>query len=102
MPENSKKTLHRIFLYVCGVVLLHWLLNETDRVKGLLGSVSSVFAPFVFGGVLAFILNVPLRVIEGRLLRNIAKPATRRILAVLITFFALLLVITIVFLNKTE
>lgn len=97
MSENSKKILHRVFLYVCGVIILYWFLHETDRVRGIIRFVSSIFAPFIFGGVLAFILNVPLRVIEGRLLCNISNQNVKRIVAVLITFFILFLVITLVF-----
>lgn len=97
MSENNKKTLHRIFLYVCGVIVLYWLLHETDRVRSILRVASSMFAPFIFGGVLGFILNVPMRVIEGRLLRNVANEKLRRIAAVLITFLGLLLVISVVF-----
>jgi len=97
LTENSKKILHRIFLYVCGVIILYWFLHETDRVKGVLGFISSIFTPFAFGGVLAFILNVPMRIIEGRLLRKVANQNIKRILAVVLTFFALILVISLVF-----
>ena len=74
MLEINKKTLRRIFLSVCGCILLYWLLHETDRVKSYLGVVSDIAARFVIGGVLAFILNVPMRAIESNLLKKIQKP----------------------------
>lgn len=97
MPEMNKKTLQRIFLFVCGVIVLYWLLNETERVKIFAATVSSIFAPFAFGGVLAFILNVPMRAIENGPLKDMNKAAARRALSVILTLFALLLVIALVF-----
>ena len=70
MPELNKKTLLRIFLCVCGAIVLYWFLHETERVKHFLNTVSGMFAPFLFGGVLAFILNVPMRAFENGLLKN--------------------------------
>ena len=98
MPVLDKKTLLRIILGAFGCIVLYWLLHETDRVKAFFGFISGITAPFVFGGVLAFILNVPMRAIENSILKGLKKPTLKRVLSVIITFFALLLVITLVFL----
>lgn len=95
--EINKKTLRRIFLGVCGIMILYWLLYETDRVKSFFGMISDIAAPFVIGSVLAFILNVPMRAIESSILKKITKPKLKRALAVALTLFALLLVIAAVF-----
>ena len=95
--ELNKKTLRRIFLCVCGGIILYWLLHETERVKGFFRIVSDLFAPFVFGGVLAFILNVPMRAIENGLLKKVKKEKLKRLFAVILTFIALLLVVALVF-----
>ena len=97
MLELNKKLLARIFWGVCGCIVLYWVLHDAERVKAISGTVSDVIAPFVFGGVLAFILNVPVRALENKPLKNIEKPVWRRAVAVIITLLALLLVITIVF-----
>lgn len=97
MPDISKKTLRRIFFAVAGCIILYWLLHETERVKGFFGTVSGVMTPFVFGGVLAFILNVPMRAIENGLLKKLTKPNLKRVIAVILTFIALLLVVALVF-----
>ena len=93
----EKKTLRNIFLGVALCIILYWLLHETERVKAVFAVISDVVFPFVLGAGLAFILNVPLRSIEG-LLKGIKKPGTRRGLAVLLTFVAVLLVLAVVFL----
>lgn len=97
MFEVNKKTLWRIFLGVAGCIILFWLLHEGERVNSVFSSVSGVMAPFVLGGVLAFVLNVPLRAIENSVLKKISKGSIRRVLAVIITFICLLLVLAFVF-----
>lgn len=97
MLEINKNTLRRIFLGVGGCIILYWLLHETERVKSFFDVVSGILAPFVFGGVLAFILNVPMRAIETSLLKKVSNGNLKRILAVVLTFIALLLVIALVF-----
>ena len=61
----ERKTVWRIFLLAIGCIAFYWLLHETDRVKVVWGKITDIFAPFVLGGVLAFILNVPMRAIEN-------------------------------------
>ncbi len=97
MPEMDKKTLRRIFLSVCGAIVLYWLLHETERVSAIVSAVSGLIAPFVLGGVFAFILNVPMRAIENGLLKNVKQEKIKRIVAVVLTLLALLLVIALVF-----
>ena len=91
--ELNKKTWKNIFLVAAGCIVLYWLLHETDRVRSVWGTVAALFAPFVAGAVVAFILNVPMRAIEG-LLKKIEKDGLRRGLAILLTMLAVLLVLT--------
>ena len=97
MPVFDKKTLFRLFLVVFGGIVLYWLLHDTERVKAFFGIVSGVFTPFVFGGVLAFVLNVPMRAIESSLLKKISNATFKRVLSVISTLLVLLLAITLVF-----
>ena len=97
MPVFDKKTLFRILLCVSGCIVVYWLLNETERFVAIFRTVSDVFAPFVFGGVLAFILNVPMRAIENGLFRKINKLSVKRTLSIILTFLGLLLVVALVF-----
>lgn len=96
MLELNKKTLSRIFWGVCGCIVLYWLLHDTDRVKSITGTLSNVFSPFILGGVLAFILNVPMRFLENTPFKKVKNPVLRRSLAVVMTFIFLLLVVALV------
>ena len=92
----EKKTLRSIFLGVLGCILLYWLLHETERVKTVFGVIKEIVFPFVLGATLAFILNVPMRAIENQL-KGIKKDGLRRLVAVLLTCLAVLIVLTGVF-----
>lgn len=84
----EKKTVWRIFLCVLGCIAFYWVLHETDRVKSVWKMVSDIFAPFVLGGVLAFILNVPMRAIENWI-KFVKSEKLRRVLAILLTMVAI-------------
>ena len=94
--EMNRKAFRTLIGGVILCIVVYWLLHETERVKIVIKSVYNLFSPFVLGAVLAFILNVPMRAIEQRLLGGIAKPGTRRALALLLTFVAILLVLAVV------
>lgn len=97
MPEFNRKNLLKLFLIASGCIFVYWLLHDTARVNGFLDGITGVAAPFVFGGVLAFILNVPMRAIENKLFKNLGNNTLKRILAVVITFLAMLLIVGLVF-----
>jgi len=94
--EINKKTLRNLFLLVAAGIVLYWILHDTERVAMVYGIVKGIFSPFVLGSGLAFVLNVPMRAFEG-LLKKIKRQQLRRLLAVVLTFIALLLVVAMVF-----
>ncbi len=102
----GKKELRNILMFVLAAIVFYWVLHETDRVKAILGSFMSIFAPFLFGGIIAFILNVPVRFFEKRL-HFIKHEKVLRVSAVLATLLSVVLVIAAVVLllipqiNKT-
>lgn len=93
----EKKTLRNVFIGVIACILLYWILNATAQVKTVLDVVKGITSPFVLGAGLAFVLNVPMRAIEGWL-KGVKQAKVRRLLAVLLTFLGVLLIITLVFL----
>lgn len=94
--EIKGKTLRNIFLGIAACIVLYWLLHETDRFVGMWLSVQSVISPFLLGAGIAFIMNVPVRAFE-RMLGKLPNSGGRRVLAVVLTFLAVLLVLALVF-----
>ena len=94
MPlQIDKKTVRYLFFGGIGCIVVYWLLHETERFTSLWSMIVDVLAPFVFGAVLAFVLNVPMRSME-RLLKFVRRDGLRRVLAILLTFVVIALVLT--------
>lgn len=92
MPEINKKSLKKIFLVVAAAIVLYWILHETERVKSVFNVVKGIFSPFILGAALAFVLNVPMRLFE-KLLKFVKNEKLRRILSIVLTLVAFLLVV---------
>lgn len=101
----ERKTLRNLFLIASGCIVLYWLMFETERVAAVFNFFKTLFAPFALGAGLAFIVNVPMRAIESRLM-GIKKVAWRRIIALVVTFlviaFVLVLVVQLLLPQLTE
>lgn len=97
MLDVNKKTIFRIFLGVAACIVLYWLLNERESVRSVIGSGLNIISPFITGGCIAFILNVPMRFFENKL-EMISGPGLRRTVALLLTFISVALVLGGVFL----
>lgn len=95
--EIIKRVIKYVFWIIVGSILLYWVIGDPERYALVKEKFSGITAPFIFGSVLAFILNVPMRTFEN-LMMKIPRPGLRRVLAVLLTFIAVLLVIALVFL----
>lgn len=92
----EKKTLRNIFIGVVSCIVLYWILHETDRVKAVYAVIKGVVSPFVLGASLAFVFNVPMRAIETAL-KRVSNKGLRRLISVVLTFVAMLLILAIVF-----
>ena len=94
--EWNKRSLKYLLLVVCGGVAFYCALQNLDAVLAFLGRLLGVLWPFLLGGAIAFILNVPMRAIERSLLpkgRGLNK--VRRPLALVLTLAAVIGVLTL-------
>ena len=57
--ETKAKFKQNLILVIAGVALLAALMNF-KTVAGVIGTVIGLFMPLIVGGVIAFILNVPI------------------------------------------
>lgn len=97
MFEVNRKTIFRLFLGAALCIVLYWLLNERESVKVVFNAALNVLSPFITGGCIAFIANVPMRFFENKL-GKIKAPGLKRTIALILTFIAVALVLGIVFL----
>ncbi len=94
--EWNKQNLKSLLLVICGGVAFYCALQNLRLVIAACGWVLGILAPFLLGGTIAFILNVPMRAIE-RHLYPAAKQGTkfRRPLALVLTLVAVIGVLTL-------
>ena len=93
--EINKKTLKNIFYVVAAAIVLYWVLHEPERFNNVYATIKTVVMPFVVGATIAFILNVPMRSFEQMLLA-IKHDKLRRVVAILLTLLAIMLVLSLV------
>ena len=93
--EWNWQTVKQLLLVVCGGVAFFCALQNLPALAGALRWVLGVLGPFLVGGAIAFILNVPMRAIEARLPRGKRWKPLRRPLALVLTLAAMTGVVTL-------
>lgn len=100
MNINYKNNKNTLFIVFAGILFYVGLQN----ISGIMGSINWVmglFFPFLLGGAIAFIFNVPMKHIETRLYEKIFRlksPGMKRILSYLTTLIAVVVVLLLVIL----
>ncbi len=95
--QLDKKTTLKIIGIISAAAVIFCALQNLGEVTAFLKGVLSIFTPFVMGGVIAFIINVPMRSIEKRLFPGCRKfDKARRPVSLVLTLLAIIAVITAV------
>ena len=101
--EFPKIPLSRLLMLVFAVALVIYGVFNMDSVVGFIGYVVGLLRPFLIGVVIAFILNVPLRLFEQRVFVRVQNPRFKKmergiavLLAIILVFALLALVVGIV------
>ena len=91
----SKQSLRGWLIVVCTGVAFFCALQNLRAVVGAAGALVGIFSPFLLGGAIAFVLNVPMRSIERHLFPRAKRSGGRRPLALLLTLLAVAGVLTL-------
>lgn len=101
--ELPKITLSRLLLLVFAVALVVYGVFNMDMVGAFVGRVVGLIRPFLIGVVIAFILNVPLRLFEKRLFVHVQNPRFKKmergisiLLSIVLVWAILALVVSVV------
>ena len=96
--EWNKQNLKGALLVVCGGAAFYAALQHLGVVASALAALVGMLSPFLLGGAIAFVLNVPMRAIERHLFPNRRRlTRLRRPLALVLTLVALTGVLTLAF-----
>ena len=93
MDWNREQIKQRLTV-VCGGVAFYCILQKLPSVLAIFAWLLGVLGPFLVGGAIAFVLNVPMSAIERHLP---VKKKTRRPFALLLTLTAMIGVLTLAF-----
>lgn len=95
--EKEKiKQIRRMILYIAFIVLV---LIYSDEVFGAIGVFIGFMKPFIYGGVIAFILNIPLRFIENRIFKKWTGKAAEKLkrpIGIVLSILFVVLILNIV------
>ena len=93
----DKSTVLKITGILTFCILLYCALQNTAAVKGGISTVMSYLNPFIVGGAIAFIINVPMRFIERHLFPKAKKlDKLRRPFALILALLAIAAIIVLV------
>lgn len=90
--KEKIRQIRGLILFVAGIVLL--LLYSGNVLKGL-GVLLDILVPFLAGGAIAFVLNIPMRAIEEKLLGRWKGRWANRIKRPLSLFLSIVLIVAI-------
>lgn len=93
----SKKGVSRVLIVITYAMLIFFLFYRWDLVKSTFSRIISVFAPFLAGGALAFILSTPINFFERTILKWANKPKLKKFkrpLSILLTFIIFAAIVT--------
>lgn len=65
--ELDKRTIHTIAVLLAFAIVLYLGLSNWNVVTGILGYVYNLIFPFILGGCIAFLLNIPMSFLTGKL-----------------------------------
>ncbi len=99
MNTNFKKDEIKKYVIIGTIlILIYWTINNISTISGYFGYITNLIMPFIIGGVIAFIFNVPMRQIEKHLFtkekyqtKNMFK--IRRLCSYIITLFLIIFII---------
>lgn len=95
--KNIDKELKRGLILISFGIILFVLLQNISIGINIIKSILTIFSPFILGLIIAFILNVPMNMIEKKLKQNkklkIKNPKIRRAVSLIIAVIAVLFII---------
>ena len=75
--KEEKKEFKKWIILILVAVIAFWAINNLSTLGNILGKIVSIIFPFILGGSLAFILNIPMTFFERKLI-NISKSSKKK------------------------
>lgn len=95
----TKKTALTLFFMAAGIVLLYWALENPVAIGGVFNKIFGLLFPFILGFCIAFVLNLPMRLLEKILFPNTKNKilsAARRPLCIVLALVIIGLIVVFI------
>lgn len=96
--QLTKENIQKIMFMACGCILFYWLLNNVTNFGVILSGFWKLLAPFAIGGMIAFVMNLPMTKIENLIIgkKPVKKKKWARGVSIAITMILLLGIISFI------
>lgn len=92
----EKKEMKKWITLILIAVTSYWAVSNIEIIIGILSKILNILSPFILGGILAFILNIPMTKIEKVLTQNQKNKPNKSIVRIISIVISLLLLFTII------
>ena len=103
--EKNKKNLRSWIILIFVIIIGYWAINNLSTIGNLYRNILNIIFPFVLGGGLAFVLNIPMTFFEKKLLKDNNKKKqklrNKKIVRAISILFAITVILLIVALIVT-
>lgn len=93
--KEDIKDLKKWMVLILFAVLSFWVVNNFNIIFGIISKIFKVLFPFILGGVIAYILNIPMMKIESLLKRFIKKDKYNNLIRFISIILSLLLFVLV-------
>lgn len=104
--EKNNNDLKKWLILILVAIVAYWGINNLATVGSVINTVIDIIFPFILGGALAYILNIPMSFFERKFTRTEKKKKAKKktklkrilaiILSVIVIIFILTLIITLI------
>jgi len=97
--ELNKTNMKKLMILITFGIGLFWLLSNISVITNFISHFINLLFPFILGGILAFILNIPMTKIENYILSKIDDKDTKipvRLISIIMSIAILILIIMII------
>lgn len=96
MEKNEILEMRKWIVLILVLVFSYWGLNNLNIIISLLEKVLNVLFPFILGGVIAFILNIPMSKIENILNKKLKNKNKKRFIRTISIVLSLLIFVLVI------
>lgn len=90
---KTKEEIKKWMFLILFAIISFYIINNIDIVWNVITFLLSVMSPFILGGILAFILNIPMTKIEKQLNKKIKNKKVSRIISITLSILIFLFII---------